>query len=57
MTATLQYHGNGELQGGAVAVIRGIHRALWEHSVPVELVTTRMDWSGYKLIFLPNLML
>lgn len=37
--------------------IRAIHRTLWEHNVPVDLVTTRMDWSGYKLIFLPNLML
>ncbi len=36
---------------------RGVHRTLWEHSIPVDLLASNMDWSGYKLIYLPNLML
>ena len=37
--------------------IRGVHRGFWELNIPVDLVTPAMDWSGYKLIYLPNLML
>lgn len=37
--------------------VKGIYRGFWESNVPVDLVTPKMDWSGYKLIFLPNLML
>ena len=44
-------------KGQQLRFIRGIHRSLWENNIPVDLVTTRMDWSGYKLVFLPHLML
>jgi hypothetical protein len=44
-------------KGQQLRFIRGIHRSLWENNIPVDLVTTRMDWSGYKLVFLPSLML
>ena len=38
-------------------ITRGVHRALWESSIPVDMLPSNMDWSGYKLIYLPNLML
>ena len=41
-------------KGQQLRFIRGIHRSLWENNIPVDLVTTRMDWSGYKLVFLPQ---
>ena len=28
---------------------RGMYRALWPHSVAVDLVTAKTDWSGYRL--------
>ena len=34
--------------------LRGIHRTLWTHGIPVDVVSPNMDWSGYKLLFLPN---
>ena len=33
---------------------RGMYRALWAHSVAVDLVTAKTDWSGYELVYLPN---
>jgi beta-galactosidase GanA len=40
-----------------LADLRGIYRALWEDGVPVDVVTPRTDWSGYRLVFLPNVTL
>ena len=37
--------------------LRGTYRTLWEHGIPVDLVTPKMDWSDYKLIIMPNLAL
>ena len=34
--------------------MRGIHRALWENGVPVDVVSPGMDWSPYRLIYLSN---
>ena len=33
---------------------RAMFRALWPHSVAVDLVTPAMDWSHYQLVYLPN---
>ena len=33
---------------------RAMYRALWPHSVAMDLVTPVMDWSEYKLVYLPN---
>ena len=33
---------------------RAMYRALWPHSVAMDLVTPAMDWSEYKLVYLPN---
>ncbi len=33
---------------------RAMFRALWPHSVAMDLVTPAMDWSGYRLVYLPN---
>ncbi len=33
---------------------RALYRALWPHSVAMDLVTPAMDWSHYKLVYLPN---
>ena len=37
--------------------IKGVHRSLWEQNIPVDMLTSSMDWSGYKVIYLPNVML
>ena len=37
-----------------LADVRGVYRTLWAQGIPVDLVTPGMDWSGYKLVFLPN---
>jgi hypothetical protein len=37
--------------------LRGVYRTLWTHGIPADVVTPRMDWSGYKLLFLPNVTL
>ena len=34
--------------------LRGLYRALWPHSVPMDIVSPSMDWSKYKLVYLPN---
>ncbi len=33
---------------------RGLYRTLWKHSIPQDMVTPGMDWSQYKLVYLPN---
>ena len=33
---------------------RAMYRALWPHSVAMDLVTPAMDWSEYELVYLPN---
>ena len=37
--------------------LRGVYRTLWTHSIPADIITPRMDWSGYRLLFLPNVTL
>ena len=39
------------------ADLRGVYRTLWRHGIPADVVTPRMDWSGYRLLFLPNVTL
>ena len=34
--------------------LRALYRALWPASVPMDIVSPSMDWSGYKLVYLPN---
>ena len=34
--------------------LRGTYRTLWEHNIPVDVVSPRMDWDGYKLVYLPR---
>ena len=40
-----------------VADVRGVFRTLWNRGVPTDIVTPAMDWSRYKLLFLPNVTL
>ena len=40
-----------------VADLRGVYRTLWSNGIPADVVTPKMDWSGYRLLFLPNLAL
>ena len=40
-----------------LADLRGVYRTLWSHGIPAEVITPRMDWSGYRLLFLPNVTL
>ena len=37
-----------------VADMRGTHQTLWAHGIAADPVTPNMDWSGYRLVFLPN---
>ena len=34
--------------------LRGLYRTLWPYSIPMDIVTPAMDWSAYKLVYLPN---
>ena len=40
-----------------LADLRGVYRTLWTHGIPADVVTPQMDWSGYRLLFLPNVAL
>ena len=40
-----------------LADLRGVYRTLWGHGISAEVITPRMDWSGYQLLFLPNVTL
>ena len=40
-----------------LADVRGAYRTLWTHGIPADVVTPNMDWSGYRLMLLPNLAL
>jgi beta-galactosidase GanA len=40
-----------------IADLRGVHRTLWLQGIPADPVTPKMEWSGYKLLVLPNVAL
>ena len=40
-----------------LADLRGVYRTLWTHGIAAEVITPRMDWAGYRLLFLPNVTL
>lgn len=40
-----------------LADLRGVYRTLWTHGIAADIITPRMDWSGYRLLFLPNVTL
>ena len=40
-----------------LADLRGVYRTLWTHGIPADIITPEMDWSGYRLLFLPNVAL
>ena len=35
----------------------GVYRTLWSNGIAADIVTPSMDWSGYRLLFLPNVAL
>lgn len=37
--------------------LRGVYRTLWSNGIPTDVVTPKMDWSEYRLLFLPNVAL
>ena len=37
-----------------LADLRGVYRTMWTQGIPADVVTPRMDWSGYRLLILPN---
>lgn len=37
--------------------ISSLHRVLWEHNIPVDVISATMDWEPYKVICLPNALL
>ena len=36
------------------ADLRGAYRTLWSRGIAADIVTPNQDWSGYRLLFLPN---
>ena len=40
-----------------LADLRGVYRTLWSEGITPDVITPRMDWSGYRQLFLPNLAL
>ena len=40
-----------------LADLRGVYRTLWTHGIPADVLTPRMDWAGYRVLFLPNVAL
>ena len=36
------------------ADLLGVHRTLWKTGIVADILTPAMDWSGYRLLFLPN---
>ena len=34
--------------------LKGIYRTLWTQNIPRDIVTPGMDWSKYKVVYLPN---
>ena len=40
-----------------IADLRGVYRTLWLQGIPADPVTPKMEWSGYKLLVLPNVAL
>ncbi|MCY3957933.1 MAG: beta-galactosidase [Chloroflexi bacterium] len=40
-----------------LADMRGTYRALWTEGFTPDVVSPRMDWSGYRQLFLPNVAL
>ena len=40
-----------------LADLRGVYRTLWSESITPDVITPRMDWSGYRQLFLPNVAL
>lgn len=47
---------NGEIQRYS-ADLKGVYRTLWRNGLAADLLTPAMDWSGYRLLFLPNVAL
>ena len=37
-----------------LADLRGVYRTLWRRGIAADPVTPKMDWSGYRLVVLPN---
>ncbi len=37
-----------------VADVRGVYRTLWANGIPADVLSPNMDWSGYKLVIMPN---
>ncbi len=44
----------GGLENQFVYQQRGLYRTLWKHSIAQDMVTPSMQWSQYKLVYLPN---
>ena len=40
-----------------LADVRGTYRALWTQGITPDVISPRMDWSGYRQLFLPNVAL
>src|SRR5204863_8394993 len=30
------------------------YRALWANNIPVDVISPAMDWSGYRIVYLPE---
>ena len=58
----IAYHEKSDLlhQFGKAGVdyrdtLRGTYGTLWKNNIPVDVVSPRMDWSRYKVVYLPKM--
>lgn len=40
-----------------LAGVRSAYRTIWRQNIPVDLITPAMDWSAYKMVYLPGALL
>ncbi len=48
-------HQFGQARNEYRAALRGTYRTLWEHNIPADVISPRMDWNAYKVVYLPKM--
>lgn len=47
-------HQLGRPECAYFSLVRDLYCALWQHNVPVDVISPQMDWSRYKVVYLPS---
>ena len=48
-------HQFGQARADYLAALKGTYRTLWEHNIPVDVVSPRKNWDHYKMVYLPKM--